>query len=253
MTAAPVPYLETTHVTITETERIGLPYEPSSFSWGIDHPWTPKQQVMRAVENMARSDAEEVLTFLLETLGRSSYAGSAFTLPALPISHYLDTEAPKVVEVNTSEDATSSAAYTTFKDLGNWLEASDEEISEAVGIGRTTVYSWHRDGREPRPRTSQKIYEMHAALSSLVQKLGREGLRNWLFGGKSPSSPRQIFLAGDIDRINEVVYPVLFSGVGPDSSLTWRHEPEFNDEPAASYPSEKFKVRKARPKTGRIP
>lgn len=126
--------------------------------------------------------------------------------------------------VERAEDAPSREepgprAWEAFKDLGGWLEGKDEEVAEAIGIGRTTVYSWQREDREPRHGTARKIYELHAALRALRRRLGAEGLRGWLAEGNP--SHRQMIIAGEAEAISAAVDSILFSSIAqPDLAAT---------------------------------
>lgn len=103
---------------------------------------------------------------------------------------------------------TDPAAYRAFKDLGRWLDAEDGQIADMVGIGRTTPYTWKREGREPRAATAQHIYEHHATLDALQRRLGVDGLRRWLHEGVPPR--RDAVLAGDLASLERDVHEVLF-------------------------------------------
>lgn len=118
-------------------------------------------------------------------------------------------------------------AYRAFKEIGVRLGAGDEQVARAVGIGRTTVYSWYRDGREPRRGTARRIYELQSVISSLYRKLGDEGLAAWLRTG-SPSR-RERLLEGDLEMLNQEIDSALFHDEPGSLDLAWRGE-----EPAAA-------------------
>lgn len=99
-------------------------------------------------------------------------------------------------------------AYRAFKDLARWLDAEDAQVAEMVKIGRTTAYTWNRDGREPRPATAQRIYEHHATLDALGRRLGTDGLRSWLHEGVPPR--RDALLNGRLASLESDVHAVLF-------------------------------------------
>jgi hypothetical protein len=99
-------------------------------------------------------------------------------------------------------------AYEAYKALGRWLAAGDAAIADMVGVGRTTPYTWKRDGREPRAATVQRIYEYHATLDSLRRRLGIVGLRRWLHEGVP--SRRETLLAGELERLEADVHAELF-------------------------------------------
>lgn len=104
--------------------------------------------------------------------------------------------------------ASDPPSYEAFKALGRWLNADDAAIADMVGVGRTTPYTWKRDGREPRAATSQRIYEYHATLDALRRRLGIGDLRRWLHEGVT--SRREILLEGDLERLERDVHEVLF-------------------------------------------
>lgn len=110
--------------------------------------------------------------------------------------------------VRVDRRAGDPPAYEAFKALGRWLNADDAAIAEMVGVGRTTAYTWKRDGREPRAATAQRIYEYHATLDALRRRLGTGGLRRWLHEGVTPR--RDVLLAGDLEHLEREVHDVLF-------------------------------------------
>ncbi len=109
-----------------------------------------------------------------------------------------------------SDDAAQDEppAYRAFKDLSRWLDADDGQIADMVSIGRTTPYTWKREGREPRPATAQRIYEHHATLDALRRRLGGDAFRRWLNEGVS--TRRDALLAGDLAGLEQDVHDVLF-------------------------------------------
>jgi hypothetical protein len=107
------------------------------------------------------------------------------------------------------EAAGDPPAYEAFKALGRWLDADDGAVADMIRVGRTTPYTWKRDGREPRPATAQRVYEHHATLDALRRRLGIAGLRRWLHEGVAPR--RDTLLAGDLEHLDGDVHAVLFS------------------------------------------
>jgi hypothetical protein len=107
-------------------------------------------------------------------------------------------------------------AYRAFKELTAWLEMTDDGIAGIVGIGRTTVYAWARDGHEPRPATVRRLYQMHALIGAVYLRLGRSTMRQWL--DASDPSPRQLLAEHRIDELNRLARPVLF-GRGREPEL----------------------------------
>jgi hypothetical protein len=133
---------------------------------------------------------------------------------------------------------TEPAAYRAFKDLGRWLDAEDGQIADMVGIGRTTPYTWKREGREPRAGTAQRIYEHHATMDALQRRLGEEGLRRWLHEGVP--TRRDAVLAGGLTDLERDVHEVLFRRP-VDQEVDLAAAPE--DTTSAVFPAQTAPVR----------
>jgi len=136
-------------------------------------------------------------------------------------------------------------AVRVFKKLGEWLSVGDEDIARAIGIGRTTVYSWQRENREPRRGTAQRLYEYHAVLSALRRRLGPEGLMLWLSAGEP--SHRDLLLAGDLESVEGAVDTQLFSRRVAGSDFAWQG----NDRGPAVASSDSEPLRPSRRKARR--
>jgi len=138
-------------------------------------------------------------------------------------------------------------AYLAFKDLANWLSADEAEIADMVGIGRTTPYAWHRDGREPRPSTVRRLYEYHATLDALRRKLGEKGMQQWLELGR-----RDTLLAGDLEAVGDDVRQALFLPAQRWFDLAAAPEPT-EERAQPRYPAQERvrRVRRAQPRRGR--
>lgn len=120
---------------------------------------------------------------------------------------------------STEMESGGDRAWRNFNDLKIWLSATNEELTEALGIGRTTAYTWHREGREPREPTSRRLHQMHAAISALQGRLGQGGLEVWLSGG-SPNR-RAAIMAGGLDSLGAEIDAQLFARMsGPDFAAT---------------------------------
>jgi hypothetical protein len=128
------------------------------------------------------------------------------------------------------------SAYEAFKALGRWLDADDAAIADMVGVGRTTPYTWKRDGREPRPATTQRIYEYEATIDSLRRRLGIAGLRRWLREGVP--SRRDTLLAGHIQRLERDVHAVLFRRAAAER-IDLAASPEESAAPATTTTGER--------------
>ena len=150
----------------------------------------------------------------LATAGRlciAPYLGNADRIWAdtrLLVEHY---------EQIAAAGSPESRAWRDFKDLTDWLGATNEELAATIGVGRTTAYTWQREGREPREPTNRRIHQLHAAISALRGRLGREGLEAWLAGGEP--TRRKVIMAGDLEQLGADIDAQLFSGTSrPDLS-----------------------------------
>lgn len=141
------------------------------------------------------------------------------------------------------------SAYAAFKDLGRWLQAHDDEVADAVGVGRTTPYAWNRDGHEPRAATVRRLYEYHAVLSSLSRRLGSEEFRRWLFTGDP--SRRERLLAGDLESLDQEVNDILFRRIDTGVDMAWAPEDREAAKPAAA--SDTLRPSTRRPRRARLP
>jgi hypothetical protein len=116
-------------------------------------------------------------------------------------------------------------AYRAFKQLGAWLSVDDEQVSDMLGIGRTTPYAWKREAREPRPENARRVYEYHAVLDSLRRRLGLSGFQLWLRSGHP--TRRERLLAGELEALDRDVHSVLFQQTTEDRpDLGWAPEPK---------------------------
>ncbi len=74
-------------------------------------------------------------------------------------------------------------AYYAFQDLGDWLEMSDEELSDIVKVSRGTATRSWKLGTPPRKREqARRLYQLHALVAALRSALGDE-LIMWLKRG----------------------------------------------------------------------
>jgi hypothetical protein len=110
----------------------------------------------------------------------------------------------------SADGGAGSRAYVTFKNLGTWLQATDDEIADAVGVGRTTPYAWQRERRTPTPRTLRRLYQMSSALSAVFQHLGDEKASMWLY--ENGARRRKLILAGELGELDADIDRVVFAG-----------------------------------------
>jgi hypothetical protein len=145
--------------------------------------------------------------------------------------------------------AVAPPAFRAFKDLVRWLDADDAQVSAAVGVGRTTPYSWRRDDREPRASTVRRLYEYHAVLSSLRRRLGEMEFRRWLFG--DDSEPRARLLEGELEAVEGRVHELLFRRHDTGVGLGWAPEDAESSDPRSRH--EPLRPSGRRPRRARLP
>jgi hypothetical protein len=101
-----------------------------------------------------------------------------------------------------------SPTFDAFKDLMRWLDATDQEVADMVGIGRTTPYTWRREGREPRRSTVRLLLQVHSVVAGLVDALG-EDAANRLLSIEHPEY-RKSLLRGNLQEIQPAIHDLLF-------------------------------------------
>lgn len=110
-----------------------------------------------------------------------------------------------------------SKAFAAFTELREWLNMSVAEAAELLGVGRTTpITSWVRQGHDPRPRIARRLYELHATVGSVIDKLGEQGAAWWLVQG-SPS-PADLMVKSDLSEFTDAVERLAITSrkrVGP--------------------------------------
>jgi hypothetical protein len=140
--------------------------------------------------------------------------------------------------------ASPSAAWRAFKELGQWLGLDDPAVADAIGIGRTTAYSWRRVGHEPRRSTARRLFEMHSVLGALRRRLGVEGFEGWLAGGV-PAHHQKI-AAGELEDLQAEVDQRLFAGGPPAPDLSWTVPDRETVDPIGAAEAPRPGPRKAR-------
>lgn len=107
-----------------------------------------------------------------------------------------------------AEPKPHSSAYLAFKELAGWLLLGDEDLAAAIGVGRTTPYTWERERREPRAETARRLYQVHGTVAALVDQLGESAATRWLAAG-SPS-PASLLRRGEVAEVNRLAHDLLF-------------------------------------------
>lgn len=160
------------------------------------------------------------LAFNVELAGAAPEASLIASIP--------HTDAPPRESVSTDAAAEyASEAFAAFKDLGRWLTLDDEHVASIVRIGRTTAYAWERDGRSPRTATERWLYQIHATVAALIQRLGEDAATSFVSSGDR--SPVSLLLAGDHELALRVMEAAVFDAPRRPNITAWTPDPD--DDP----------------------
>jgi transcriptional regulator with XRE-family HTH domain len=102
-----------------------------------------------------------------------------------------------------------SKAFGYFRELAEWLQLTDEETADVLGVGRTTPYAWESGEREPQPANARKLYQIHNLVSSIFSTAGDTGTVAWLESG-TPTA-RELLLAGQIEEATTKARELIFA------------------------------------------
>jgi hypothetical protein len=135
-----------------------------------------------------------------------------------------------------------SKAFQAFTELKTWLNLTTVEAAELVGVKRTTPSAWARDGREPRPSSGRRLYQIHSIVRAVVRDLGEDTATRWLESGAP--SPRDLILGGQIEAAARsaerlLIGPEPLAGPAPGSLI---EEPQDR----ASLPAASIRPRRTR-------
>jgi hypothetical protein len=70
------------------------------------------------------------------------------------------------------EPESAPEAWHAFVALRSWLNLTDLETANLLGLGKKTAYGWRRTGRPPQPRLARRLYEAHAFVRQMVLIFG---------------------------------------------------------------------------------
>jgi hypothetical protein len=123
----------------------------------------------------------------------------------------------------------AGSALTAVEDLQRWLAIGQDQVAALAGYAPRSVKNW-REGMDPYPSTVRRLFDLHALLGSLTQRMGIEGTRLWLADVSHTGVRRRDRLADD-DGLRVVISEAatnLFAqpSVLPIHALDFEEEPE---------------------------
>jgi hypothetical protein len=148
-------------------------------------------------------------------------------------------------------DPSATDALSAVGDVSRWLGRSRDEVADICHYSLRASQYW-ATGKQPRPSTVRRLFEVHAFAGSLVERLGRRRARQWLEDRPDGGASRLEALAAS-DSIASFIReasPMLFAeptlGEGPRSEAA---EAEEISRVAEPYDPSRF--RHANPRRGR--
>lgn len=79
------------------------------------------------------------------------------------------------------------------------LGATTEDIGDAAGVSRASIFAWAKGTTIPRPPTRRGLDRLFGVTGVAAQVFGVQGARDWFAGG-SPSRVGRL-LSGDVDSV----------------------------------------------------
>ncbi len=118
---------------------------------------------------------------------------------------------------STSQQA-ARRALAAVRNLCDWLEVPEDQVAQMAGFSRRSLPNW-RAGGGVYPKTVRRLFELHALVHGLVDRLGRTGANAWLAqrsAASGASMTRRELLATGPDGVRAVLdeaQPLLFAAV----------------------------------------
>lgn len=91
----------------------------------------------------------------------------------------------------------SNVAVSAVNDLILWLGQTVEGVAELIGVSRRQIFNWRSNPDvDPRPASTERLYEIHGALMPLAMAVGRDRMLSEVRSG-APSLA-DLLDAGDL-------------------------------------------------------
>jgi hypothetical protein len=150
---------------------------------------------------------EEVFDSLNQTLIQSAPFESTRQVWVVPVSARpnelvgdFESWASATVEESPSPAQTAVAAVA---DIQRWLAVGQDQVATLAGYAPRSVKNW-REGMDPYPSTVRRLFDLHALLGSLTERMGVDGARLWL-ADASHTGVRRRDLIGEDAGLRSVI------------------------------------------------
>ena len=147
-----------------------------------------------------RSSCEEARRALTTT----SWSGATNFFGSFAASTNLTSEPIRVVSADERSDA---VLLQHVRDARELLNVSTEELARAIGVGRSTLFTWLNGTAAARPSSRRPLDKLLALTSQLLRTFGYVGARMWLESG-TPSY-RDLILAGRTEEVSRELSSLL--------------------------------------------
>jgi transcriptional regulator with XRE-family HTH domain len=142
-----------------------------------------------------------------------------------------------------------SRADRACQDLCSWLGLTQAEVSDVVGVSRGTLNLWKHGGEPRQAKTARRLYQLRAAVRALRNRLGADGLHEWL--GRGNPRPIDLLEQRNHDWFERLADEVIFPrDNAPRARLDAASPPESADQkartPAPRKPKRSSTVRSRR-------
>jgi len=156
-------------------------YRPDVDVRSLDAPWELCRTSIAPLSDLV-DYLRRIIDSVHQTLFQSSYFWNTPQVAVLPISapsegivdYHLWTTDYAVTTKTPSQVALAAVA-----DIQQWLAVGQDEVARIAGYAPRSAKNW-RDGMDPYPATVRRLFDIHALLGSLTQRIGIEGARLWL-------------------------------------------------------------------------
>ncbi len=123
-------------------------------------------------------------------------------------------------------------ALSAVADIQSWLGMGRDDVAQVAGYSPRSIKNW-REGTDPYPATVRRLFDIHALVGSLTQRLGQDGTRVWLATAAAGGRARRELL-GTEDGLRNLVSeaaPILFEAPVRDARTVQFEEPTRPETP----------------------